>query len=533
MHSSITATALLACVYLVYRLYVRRQRKAQLPPGPKPWPILGNITDLPPQGVPEYQHWLRQKDTYGPISSVTVLGQTMVIIHDLEAIQELMEKKSFMTSERPRFEFAHNLSGFGKYLSLRSYDDSFRRQRKVVHQELGTKALVDKYHAVQEEEVGRLLLRLLEDPQNLWQSLKTKAGAIILKITYGYTVQHKKVDPLVKLIEEMMRRGSEALVPMSYAVDLLPALRHVPDWFPGASFQRVAKKSTDINKMVTDVPYNFVRQQMAQQAHTPCYVSRLIQELQDEDLRLDPVAAETIKWSAGILYAAGSDTTVSSLFSVILALVKFPKVQRRAQNEIDGLTGSDRLPQFEDRSNLPYVSGVVKEALRWFPVTPMGLAHAASEDIMLKGYLVPKGAIILPAVWWLLHDPQVYANPESFDPARYLPPRDEPDPAKVAFGFGRRICPGRYLADAAIFLTVAQILAVFNVSKALDDEGKEIEPVVTSGLGLIDHPALFPYKITPRSEKHASLIRNNAMGFSGKEANADALHAAGFESLKF
>uniref|UniRef100_A0A1Y1K2G7 Cytochrome P450 n=1 Tax=Photinus pyralis TaxID=7054 RepID=A0A1Y1K2G7_PHOPY len=531
MHSSITATALLTCVYLVYRAYVRGQRKAELPPGPKPWPLLGNITDLPPQGMPEYQHWLKHKDTYGPISSVTVLGQTMVIIHDLDAIQELMEKKSLLTSDRPRFEFAHNLSGFGKYLSLRPYDDSFRRQRKVVHQQLGTKALVEQYRAVQEEEVGRLLLRLLEDPQNLWQSIKTKAGAIILKITYGYTVQQRKIDPLVKLIEEMMTRASKALVPMSYAVDLLPALRHIPAWFPGASFQRVAKKTTDINRMVTDVPYNFVRQRMAQQTHTPSYVSRLIEELQDEELQLDPVAVETIKWSAGIMYAGGSDTTVSSLYSVILALVKFPQVQRRAQREIDGLTGSERLPQFEDRDQLPYVNGVVKEALRWFPVTPMGVAHAAGKDIMLKGYLVPKGAIILPAVWWLLHDPEVYADPDSFDPARYLPPRDEPDPARVAFGFGRRVCPGKYLADASIFLTVAQLVAVFEVSKALDDEGREIEPVVASGLGLLDHPASFPYKMTPRSAKHASLIRSNEMGFSGKEADADALRAAGLKGV--
>ncbi|KAG8420630.1 hypothetical protein J3459_010888 [Metarhizium acridum] len=529
MLSSITASALLACVYLVYRLYIRGQRKAQLPPGPKPWPLLGNITDLPSQDVPEYQHWLKHKDTYGPISSVTVLGQTMVIIHDLEAVHELLEKKSLMTSDRPRLEFAHNLSGFGKYLSLRSYDDSFRRQRRAVHQQLGTKALAEQYHAVQEEEVGRLLLRLLEDPQNLPQYFKTQAGAITLKITYGYTVQHRQIDPLVQLIEEMMARASEALVPMGHAVDLLPALKHVPEWFPGASFQRIAKKTTDINRMVTDVPYNFVKQQMAQKIHTPSYVSRLIQELEDEDLKLDSVAVETIKWSAGVLYAAGSDTAVSALCSVVLALSKFPKVQRQAQDEIDSLTGSDRLPQFEDRSKLPYVNGVVKEALRWFPITPMGMPHATSEDIILQGYLIPKGAIILPAVRWLLHDPQVYADPDSFDPARYLAPRDEPDPAKVVFGFGRRVCPGRYLVDATLFLTIAQFLAVFDISKALDDEGKEIEPVVASRLGLIDHPAPFPYKITPRSAKHASLIRSNEMGFPGKESDADALHAAGFE----
>jgi fumagillin biosynthesis cytochrome P450 monooxygenase len=75
----------------------------------------------------------------------------------------------------------------------------------------------------------------------------------------------------------------------------------------------------------------------------------------------------------------------------------------------------------------------------------------------------------------MLHDPQTYVNPDKFDPSRFLGSNPEPDPREV-FGFGRRICPGRFLADSSIFIACAMILASMNISKLLDGNGKEIRP---------------------------------------------------------
>ena len=83
----------------------QRHNYAPLPPGPKGLPLFGNLTDLPKPGVPEYNHWLEHKDIYGPISSVTVLGQTLVIVSDHNAALELMDKRSTIYSGRPRMKF--------------------------------------------------------------------------------------------------------------------------------------------------------------------------------------------------------------------------------------------------------------------------------------------------------------------------------------------------------------------------------------------------------------------------------------------
>lgn len=98
----------------------------------------------------------------------------------------------------------------------------------------------------------------------------------------------------------------------------------------------------------------------------------------------------------------------------------------------------------------------------------------------------------------------------SFKPERFLKTADhepDPDPRHFVFGFGRRICPGLLLADTALFLNVAQSLAVFNINKPLDDEGKEIEPEIRWEPGVVSHPAPYKAEVTPRGAEYERLIR--------------------------
>lgn len=163
-----------------------------------------------------------------------------------------------------------------------------------------------------------------------------------------------------------------------------------------------------------------------------------------------------VKGIAATLYgAAAADTVVPRLTNFILAMIMTPEVQRKAQEEMDCVTGNERLPGFLDRGNLPYIESVVKEIHRWSPIPPFGMPHLADADLVYKDHLIPKGAVLVPAVWWFLYDPEVYINPSPFSPERYLEPRNELDPMNVAFVFGRRIFPGRYSSDSTIFLTVA------------------------------------------------------------------------------
>ncbi|KAL7932805.1 cytochrome P450 [Trichoderma chlorosporum] len=513
---------------LLYHQFFRKKNAfLSLPPGPKPLPILGNTFDLPPPGIPEFQYWLKFKDLYGPISSVTSFGQTVLILHDKEATYDLMAKMASKTSGRPTTVFAYELCGFKHFTSGKQYDATFRLHRKFMHQQAGTKLIASQYNEIQDVESRRLLKRILDDPRNVKKHFKTVAAAIILKSVYGYSIEPHGADPLTELIEEMMSNLGKALMPSARLVDMIPALKYLPDGFPGTGFKETARQWNKTNHDAVNLPYSFVNQQMEKGVHRPSFVSALIERYASDRKntgKQDSTIDEDIKWTAGIMYGGGSDTTASALSAFSLAMTLFPEVQKTAQEEIDKLIGAhpNRLPQFEDREQLPYTSAVIKELMRWYTIVPIATPHMTDDEIVYRGYRIPKGSIVLPQTWWYHHDPQTYPDPLCFSPERYFEPRNEPDPISEVFGWGRRICPGRYIADDNLFIMVSQLLAVFNISKATDEQGRQIEPKVEYVPGLISHPPGFS-TFTVRSERHKELINAIEVDHPWEKSDADLL----------
>ncbi|OAA38298.1 Cytochrome P450 [Metarhizium rileyi] len=513
--------------FCLYSIVVRERDIKSRPPGPKGVPVLGNIRDFPPKGVPEFKHWLLHKDLYGPMSSVRVLGQTIILIHDRDAAHEVLTKSSSKTSDRPASEFATNLCGYDRLFVLRGDDKRFRRCRKLVHQHLGTKTTAAKFDHDQNLATHQLLLRLLTDPDGLFNHVGQHSSGTVLRITYGYTISETKKDPLVALIDCSSHQLGQAGVPGAWTVDIIPALKYLPSWFPGAGFQKTAKQFRKVAEQMANVPYRFVQQHMASGTHKESFVSGLIKQLREETTQCETLTArdeDEIKSTAAVMYLAGAETIVTAIRVFILCMILYPEVQREAQEEIDRVLGPNQLPSASDLESLPYIDALVKESYRWSPAVPLGLAHCTSEELWYDGYTIPKGAIIMPAVWYFLHDPHVYDTPDRFDPSRFLEPRNQRDPRSDVFGYGRRQCPGRFLAHTFLFLTFAQILASFDIRKAVDEQGRDMDVKLELGSGIGCFPKEHPYAITPRSEAHADMIRRVAAGRLNKAADTDYLH---------
>lgn len=152
-------------IYLTYR-YQNSKHRNRIP-GPTPIPILGNIKDFPPPSIPEYQHWLAHKDLYGGISSVSVLGTTLIIIHDKKAAHDILEQSASKTSGRPTMVMANELCGYASIVLCQSYTAAFKQARKFLHRELGTKVSAAQFQEAQESEVARQLVRMLKEPDGL------------------------------------------------------------------------------------------------------------------------------------------------------------------------------------------------------------------------------------------------------------------------------------------------------------------------------------------------------------------------------
>jgi len=180
----------------------------------------------------------------------------------------------------------------------------------------------------------------------------------------------------------------------------------------------------------------------------------------------------------------------------------YPEVQRKAQAEIDGVIGNDRLPEFSDEDALPYLQAVLKEVLRWHPVTPLSVTHRVTQSDIYEGYFIPAGSIVIPNVWGMLHDPDTFPEPDRFYPERWFFPGVPAFPMQ-AFGFGARLCPGRSFARRSIWATMAGILAAFDITPTEDGPP---ERVYTSGI--ISYVKPFRCYIRPRSEAAALLVRH-------------------------
>ncbi|KAJ5762254.1 uncharacterized protein N7511_005636 [Penicillium nucicola] len=506
---SFFAGAIVLCTIAIVR--GRRKKSLPLPPGPPRKFLVGNLGDLPSPGQKDWIHWAKHKELYGPISSLTILGRHIIILNDAKLATQLLEKRSSIYSSRPDQTFPE-LSGWDKILGAARNPEHVRKTRKHLHQEIGSNKNVARFEDIQAMEVGRFLLRVFAEPEKLQQNIRKEAGAIVLKMAYGYTIEPHGSDPLVDLADKGMEDFSFALLPATWAVEFLP-------------FAKIAKDSKLRAAAFSDTPYAFVKDQMKNGTFVPSFLSNLLQENPVEQGTEDETI---IKWSAGSLYAGGADTTVSAIATFFLAMALFPEVQRKAQQELDRVVGTSRLPQFRDREDLVYINALVKEVLRWHPVVPVNLAHSPTQDDTCEGYLIPKGSSIIANIWAFTRDPLTYKDPMSFNPERFLDSPDgsppERDPHMLVFGYGRRACPGRTLADANVFLTIVQSLAVFNIAKPIRN-GKVEELSIDFVPGVISHPAPFMLSIQPRSTAHRELIQSLEQLYPWGDSDAHSLAA--------
>ncbi|KAF9782612.1 cytochrome P450 [Thelephora terrestris] len=474
----------------------RSHSRPPLPPGPKGYPVIGNLLDLPPNHVWERLGELSKQH----VMYLNALGQQMVILSSSKAAFDLLEKKSAIYSDRPVVMMCGEIIGWNKSLALTQYGPRFREFRKYMNKLFGTRAAVERFAPLQEKESAKFLAKIIADPGSLVQQIRKTTGAIILMIAYGYSVQEED-DPFVKVVEASVNGFSESLEPGAFLVDVIPSLRYVPDWFPGTGWKVKAKRFSQLLLDMANIPNQLVKDQMAAGTAIPSYTSQLL-----ESKNITPEDDYNIKWSAASLYSGGADTTVSAIHSFFLAMMINPEVQRKAQEEIDRVIGNDRLPTLADQASLPYVEAITKEVLRWNPVAPLGIPHVTMEDDVYEGYFIPKGAQIIANLWQIMHDPAVHADPMAFNPERFLGDRPEPEPRATAFGHGRRICPGLLLAQTSLWLACARSLAVLNITKYVDGFGNVVEPEIHYTDGTISHPPPFKCTIRPRSEKAAALV---------------------------
>ncbi|KAG6325816.1 hypothetical protein ID866_13273, partial [Astraeus odoratus] len=179
---------------------------------------------------------------------------------------------------------------------------------------------------------------------------------------------------------------------------------YIPSWLPGGRYKQHAKECRILARQVLDDPVQYVKDSMTFGLARKSLVCDLLRNQvgrgtsYDREEAIKGVAASSFLGS----WCRDCAQTFSTLLVFILAMVLFPEVQSKAQEEIDRVIGRERLPDFNDRMNMPYVEAVVLETLRWYPVIPLGLPHMTSEDDVFDGMYIPQGATVMINVWYAI-----------------------------------------------------------------------------------------------------------------------------------
>ncbi|KAJ7052940.1 cytochrome P450 [Mycena amicta] len=445
-------------------------------PGPRALPLIGNLLDWPSEHQADRMAvW---KKAYGPLTKLSILGKDILFLTSAHAISELFVKRGSTFSDRPQLVFSQELCGMDVLHPMTQFGDDFREQRKFMKEVLAPE--VQRRHAsLLDEEGRRLLFATLERPVDTPRHLRRFSTSFSLRMIYGLPPLEVD-DPNVLLAEEMMAL-SEHAISGGWAVDFIPALKHLPVWFPFAGFQKRAKYyCAKILEMMTK-PWEEVKGKVKFIDGTSKHTETLI------------------KATAAAMYGAGSDTSSCASHSFLLAMLLHPSIQSRAQAELDGVIGRERLPSMADKSSLPYLVRVVWEVLRWAPPVPVSIPHRNRVDAEFDGYVIPKDTMILASLYSISRDPELYHSPEDFNPDRFEGDRCERLPHYV-FGLGPRRCPGADVAFTQLFHQAACLLACFTVSPARDASGKEIIPQPKFDGKMISHVEDFPFLIEPRYE---------------------------------
>ncbi|KAG1762781.1 cytochrome P450 [Suillus occidentalis] len=420
-----------------------------------------------------------------------ILNEEMVVVNSQPIAEALLDKRSRIYSDRP---YLATLEPYGWSVNFAfiAYGDEWRLCRRLFHQTFRPESAV-KFRPMQIKRACEMVVNLLDDPLHFHHHFATFSLSVVMSTV-------ARDDPMVQIVIDALIPGLTLLTPeRSLLLRTFPFLLNVPDWCWGSSIKLGARSSLERVTRMKNVPFQYVLQ------HTPDgSVSQ--SSMVAENLRRMEIQEEGAKpaFENALKKAATTAITAATLMVFVLAMVLNPHVQKRAQAEIDALIGKDRLPTFDDRASLPYIDAIVRETFRWEPVVPLGVPHAASSDDVYEGYFIPKGPQL-----GITRDEKRYPDASQFIPERFINAdggltRD--DPAEYIFGLGRRICPGRYTADASAWSAIATILATLDISSAKDDQGKVISFIPEFIAGVVRCPAVFPCRIEPRDHVNPGVV---------------------------
>ncbi|XP_069830374.1 uncharacterized protein [Dendropsophus ebraccatus] len=449
--------SIIVCIFLVTVLYNEKEDVTQnYPPGPKPLPIIGNILDLDVNKP--YLSFQELAKKYGPVYSIKIGVQKMVVLCGYDIVREALVNHADEFADRPTVPvFVEVTRGHGLVFSNGHSWKAMRRFTLSTLRDfgMGKRTIEDKIN----EEANSLVETFKSykgEPFDNNMIMNAAVANIIVSIILGHRFDYD--DPkLQRLLVIIMNTARIIGTPMALLYNAFPSLMR---WIPG-SHKTIRPAADELHSYIREI-FTKQRDQLDvndQRNLIDCFLVKQKEEKPNPELYFHD---ENLTSLVADLFAAGMETTSTTLRWGLLIMMKYPDIQKHVQKEIEEVIGSAE-PQLVHRQEMPYTDAVIHEIQRFANLVPTNVPHMTTQDVTMNGFFIPKGTHIIPSLTSVLRDTKYFKKPDEFYPQHFLDSdghfvRNE---AFIPFSAGKRICAGENLAKSELFLFFTKLLQNF------------------------------------------------------------------------
>ncbi|KAL0732661.1 hypothetical protein Bca4012_008870 [Brassica carinata] len=442
-----------------------------IPPGPKGWPLVGNLLQVIFQG----RHFvfimrdLRKK--YGPIFTMQMGQRTMIIVTDEKLIHEALVQRGPTFASRPPDSPIRLIFSLGKCaINSAEYGSLWRTLRRNFVTELVTPTRVKQCSWIRtwamENHMKRIQTESLEKSfVEVMSQCRLTICSILICLCFGAKISEEKIKNIENVLKDVMLITSPKLP------DFLPVFTPL--------FRRQVREARELRKTQLECLVPLIKNRRAfvdaKESPNEEMVSPIGAAYVDSLFSLKPVERggelrdEEIVTLCSEIVSAGTDTSATTLEWALLHLVTDQNIQEKLYEEVVGVVGRNGVVEEDDVGKMPYLEAIVKETLRRHPPGHFLLSHAAVKDTELGGYDIPTGAYVEFYTAWVTENPEIWSDPGKFRPERFLAGGDGENAdwtgtrgvTMLPFGAGRRICPAWSLGILHINLMLARMIHSF------------------------------------------------------------------------
>ncbi|KAL2462988.1 Cytochrome [Forsythia ovata] len=480
-------------VWHVLRSNLRRRRSGKLPPGPYPFPIIGNILQL---GKNPHQSLTKLSKIYGPLMYLKLGSRNTIVVSSPDIAKQVLQKHDQVFSSRTIPAASTAYDHFKKSLAWLPVASKWRNLRKICKEQMFSSHRLDASQGLRQEKLKKLC-DYVHDCCINDQVVDIGDAAFITSLNLMsatlFSIDFAQFNSDSSQETKEIIRGMMEVAAAPNLADFFPVLKFVDP-------QGILRQSKSYVGKLLVIFDDLINQRLKSRSDSIDHPARndVLEAIIDySQTNESELTIDVLKHLLLDLILAGTDTTSSTVEWAMTELLRNPEKMSKAKNELMTVVRRNKQVEESDISRLPYLQSVIKETLRYHPPGPLLIPRKAEVDIEINGYTIPKDAQILVNVWAIGRDSNIWLNPDSFEPERFLDRQIDftgRDFELIPFGSGRRICPGLPLAYRMVHLMAATLIHNFDWKLEQGMKPEEVDINEKFGLSL---PKAVPLKAFP------------------------------------